>query len=1403
MLMECTRYAAGMYLGEKDVEKVISKVRKKYPHASMSELEAMAIDAMVRHNQATSMNSKLGGRLMYYRGDVGYAAGIKSLEVTNKGVQVELDNGESFHFVEDTYGEMWSGDYRSDDMTNVWHSTPRSGNSLHNIEASEETVEKVFSGVELDSGTVDNIMSKMAELDQNATNSDWDAEHSNYLRDVVKEFVDAGVNAGGMEVKVTKNIVKALREPLAEYNPNKPAGSKIRIATADISEQVRNRLIMSNQEALTHEVTHAVLDFALDNNLDVVGQDIKTDIRKLYRQAKEQLTYEDLLPENPTNAEVEKAKEMYAYIFEGKLDNNTVADAQRRLKEFLAYGTTNKHFKKAIDGLPLATKKMEITKYDSWVERTVKTIINAVQKFVATLNHKKNRADTVGEELTRLTYKLVSTQQKYATKAKQNTRKPINEKISEEVSKQIDKIDAHVKDGVETALEKIGLGKDSKYTDKDIEDKILELDKLTEAFKKGSWMKKTMLVPQIIATTKLIMVEADKHNVRPDIYAAWSRTLSYMDNTGFQFIKDLAADFSAGRKTLEQVTDMAMQVKTHLDRYREANYIGTLKDVYSAFAKVNLNKRANRKYAIALNKVVLRGDLQAVTTSSRELKRLLTDEQYAAAKIAKLEGEINQLEYDGELGPANVGQDMVDKTKELAKYIVTGKGLRTNAENIARNFGTWNAVGYEVNAIPDYSIAAVAKQVDKLASLYALQLVDEQHKADMVELIDKDKDGVNKYLEIAKGAQYATYEDWLLSGNAQDRAKGQLHEKTNGDSDIQYAPLADARKMKELGYRLIRKINTDTSDKIDTVYGMYVSNEVGLTKRVDGTLGLQRVKVPGLLLSEKVRLEYEGLSPANLAKKVREAIVESTKVGKHDEMTPVYNDQGMIIDYKYEYTIDDKEKYLDMEQRGTELLARAFGQKGTQFRTDADNRTLIDILYKDYDKLDTSGKWDKDTRHLYVKVEAVNRGHLTKKEKASGKIFSDDNVYTARTQGEELWGLLPPDARKYIIKKNRQMDLAKLAKKKKVKVSELTEADIIEAGIEDRKEIYIRKDMIKQVFGYDEMSIADSKLFKHLPEPYKRKIRLAGRLWANFIEVAKTSVVVKLPRTVVGNILSNAKFMYYGGIPFKKSVELLLLSKKSLDKWKEDEALARKLERQIDSVEGSKKAKLEKRLADVRAEMNDNPLKPLMDEGMYQTIVEDVALDDSNNKIVNWAEDKLDALVGDKKVVEELIHTVVLSRKSTLGQIALAVTAESDLHFRAATYWYGKEQINNDKKLSSKEKKEKMDKLMRDVRDNFINYSKVINSRFIQWLDRVGMEPFWKYFANIQRVNLKLARTRATRVVGDMTAEKMLDIPAGTLDSSIVLRWGKRLNPTNWFNNVEGLVEGATEVPLVNVIEGW
>ena len=132
----------------------------------------------------------------------------------------------------------------------------------------------------------------------------------------------------------------------------------------------------------------------------------------------------------------------------------------------------------------------------------------------------------------------------------------------------------------------------------------------------------------------------------------------------------------------------------------------------------------------------------------------------------------------------------------------------------------------------------------------------------------------------------------------------------------------------------------------------------------------------------------------------------------------------------------------------------------------------------------------------------------------------------------------------------------------------------------------------------------------------------------------------------------------------------------------------------------------------------------------------------------------------------------------------VALTQESDFHFRAATYWDGISKGTPEAEV------------MREVTENFVNYTRVINSKFIQWLERMGPEAFWKYWSNIQRVQLNRLRKNAFRILMDRTAQHFgLSPDAGIFHSNIFQSLGRRLSPIDSLTN---LFRGGSDAPIFN-----
>jgi len=568
--------------------------------------------------------------------------------------------------------------------------------------------------------------------------------------------------------------------------------------------------------------------------------------------------------------------------------------------------------------------------------------------------------------------------------------------------------------------------------------------------------------------------------------------------------------------------------------------------------------------------------------------------------------------------------------------------------------------------------------------------------------------------------------------------------------------------MEAQGYVFVKRMDIAAGDFDKTAYGMFYSNNAGIGKRVDGAVSLQRRNVPGLLLSEKVRMSNPHLKDKALwdviAKEKKKAIEVYRNTGNVD-MQPVYTPLGDIQDFRYVISKEDKISKLDMSVNGIEKLGRSFGQVGTMTMTNIQNRELLDIIRKDSASRDASDDRYKNNTHLYIKIQP-KEFDMTDEERIaaykSGKLQLDDKgKYGFKTEGEELWGLLPPDARNYIIEKNRDEDW-KNNNDENVKDKR---------DIKPRRELYVRRDLINQLFAYNEPSIMDIKKIGNMPlnvsAKVDRNVRLAENYFKAFVAVLKSNVVVKMPSTIYGNILSNAKFLVYSGMSPRQAIDNLALSRKSLRQWKDDEVLQHRYERLIASVDDSEIGKYKRLLADTISRMNDNPLKPLMDAGLFQSIVEGVSLrEDDGNVVSNAIEKQVVRFAPEGTLLHEAVQTA------------------------AATYWHGIAKGTPEAEM------------MNDVKENFINYSKVINSKFVQWLDRMGPEAFWKYWANIQRVQINRLRKNAFRVLLDETAQRVGFSPdAGIFNSNIFQSLGRRLSPIDSMTN---LFRGGSDAPIFN-----
>jgi len=186
------------------------------------------------------------------------------------------------------------------------------------------------------------------------------------------------------------------------------------------------------------------------------------------------------------------------------------------------------------------------------------------------------------------------------------------------------------------------------------------------------------------------------------------------------------------------------------------------------------------------------------------------------------------------------------------------------------------------------------------------------------------------------------------------------------------------------------------------------------------------------------------------------------------------------------------------------------------------------------------------------------------------------------------------------------------------------------------------------------------------------------------------------------------------------------------------------------------------RIESLKEDLEKHQVAHLIDEGMYQAIVEDIGNDElkSSNRIARWFDDQLDKVPG---FVKDGAHILFLTEKTKYFKMMNKTIQYSDFASRYAIYELEKEKqmkklnkifdgkrtvkigeipyfIGHENKndLVGKVRATEMllQKLRNDVLDVHVDYGKLDGPR-MDWANRVGFAMFTKYAFNILRPMFK------------------------------------------------------------------
>lgn len=721
-----------------------------------------------------------------------------------------------------------------------------------------------------------------------------------------------------------------------------------------------------------------------------------------------------------------------------------------------------------------------------------------------------------------------------------------------------------------------------------------------------------------------------------------------------------------------------------------------------------------------------------------QLGNLLADPAALAKAIADFEGKLT----------SNLKDMHIAQAAGLGYYKATDRNgvafLMKNAHVISRMLGTQfqNQITPQLAAKEEPIIAV-------LATLYAIKYSKPAETKLAVGVLTQENartegNGVEFLLKRHRELEKESL-DCLFKGNPIQMIHGYTPEIYNPYVTIKVANAEEGKRLEEQGYTLVKSVAADkdvpdADGNYGTTQNLYILKDGGLNRRVSGVFSLTSAKAEGTTIHNGFinPSTSTGLVNASMQAEVTDAKLNALALpvnprrdlskGKQVNVSPVYDDQGNVVNWAYLMEGKTKDTVLERENRFEKVMGTLAGSVFDKYTSQESNKKVIDALLEDYEA-------NKKQPWLFVEIGARS----------------------PNADLREQWYLLPEETRNQI---------------KKVWGSE---------------SITVRKENMDLVFGYRKLSAADfltkerddlkgmqkiAREFFHtfalaqgkgedeaddLAKRLSLKLIAGERGWLEINKEIKDILVVKNLSTLLGNIYSNASMLFMLGV--KDSWTNQWVAVRGVMAYERDNRRLNELQAKLDG--GYSKIDVrqtEQEIARIRDAIARNPVTKLVDAGLMPTIVEDVDMVEDPYSYKSQLSRKMEEYTN--KVPEPIrnaANVVYMGHETAIYKVLSRTTQYSDFVARYALYQH----------LTTKQEALSHEDAIAEALETFVHYDVPMHPT-LQYMDDMGFTPFMKYFFRVQRVLLKTAKDNPARVMGMVAVNNFVELGPIVLDSSFV-----------------------------------
>lgn len=858
--------------------------------------------------------------------------------------------------------------------------------------------------------------------------------------------------------------------------------------------------------------------------------------------------------------------------------------------------------------------------------------------------------------------------------------------------------------------------------------------------------KTNFTLAQAVGRTIRIIPRLDSNNIGN----MFNRVVNHYGQTKDSLVASVGRELIGRTVDNRTMANLLMLSREWIDKLRAETSAAASTVVRSAFYK-----DLSASESGAIQRALMHTDAAAVFNgNTNDLLGLLSDTNKRNQEIARLQNELRTKAptyfnfYNNHA--ENTGYFMVNK-----RPLYKGDVL-FNATQIA-NLRT-------TDLTPKIDVNTVIDAIDKLTTLYAIKYTNVGDLSIAAQVIREEqlaknnnsKNGVQFLMDSLKNYKKQSKEA-LFQNSDELMRKGYVKETFNPNTGFEVVTEEVAFLLEKQGVEVIGKVIKDEFDNNRINMYMVKSDALALNTRTRGAMSITGKTASGTTLTKA----YNQISDndTNSLMAVRDfAKLKSSRVGYRAMMLgtnppklqdgenaaiPVYDQLGNIAGYRYMMTETNRIKIAER----SDLFDKTFGSMtaliGDKVNTGKINTMIIDELYRDY-------------RANYGK---------------NPQMFTKVSPTSSDKENQEMWALIPKDTRDY-------------AKK-----------------VFGESAVYVSQENYRRVFGYKKADLGDfgnwidSKLQNTYLESFGSMAKdllnhkytgLAESMWKDLVSFAKDRIVIVSGSVLLMNILSNMFVLFVEGVNPVKMVKYQKEAWEQLKQFQKDGIEMKKLTLMLADTSLTPAAikRIKARIAQLNDKMTNNPVRPLLDRGVFQSIIEDVDMIDEQFSFKGKIERKLEPIT-DKipDVVKDIGSAVFMTSNTSMYQFFRDATQMSDFVAR-----YTLHKHNLDKGI-------KFEESIDNIMDTFINYEEPTH-KTVQWLNDVGLFMFTKFFIRIQKVILRQLRDKPLNVFALWGVEQFLGVDLSTIDDSLA-------SPQDFINRVYDpldALETAITPPLPNLV---